>query len=74
MRLWAFLWQNTKLGGYSMGAKILVLAGALGALVIPVLAHHSFGSEYDEKKPLKFENVTVTKLEWTIRTRASTST
>ena len=48
-----------------MGAKVLVLAAALGALVIPVLAHHSFGSEYDEKKPLKFENVTVTKLEWT---------
>jgi len=48
-----------------MGAKVLVLAAALGALVIPVLAHHSFGSEYDEKKPLKFENVVVTKLEWT---------
>src|SRR5579864_3266208 len=48
-----------------MGAKVLVLAAALGTLVIPVLAHHSFGSEYDEKKPLKFENVVVTKLEWT---------
>jgi hypothetical protein len=52
-------------GGYSMGAKVLVLAAALGSLVIPVLAHHSFGSEYDEKKPLKFDNVVVTKVEWT---------
>src|SRR4029078_2625837 len=52
-------------GGYPMGAKVFVLAAALGVLVIPVGAHHSFGSEYDEKKPLKFENVTVTKLEWT---------
>ena len=34
-------------------------------MVVPMLAHHSFGAEYDEKKPLKFENVTVTKLEWT---------
>ena len=49
-----------------MRAKVLVLATALGVVMtVPVLAHHSFGSEYDEKKPLKFENVTVTKLEWT---------
>jgi hypothetical protein len=34
-------------------------------MTVPMLAHHSFGSEYDDKKPLKFENVTVTKLEWT---------
>ena len=49
-----------------MGAKVLILAASLGVLMtVPMLAHHSFGSEYDEKKPLKFENVTVTKLEWT---------
>jgi hypothetical protein len=49
-----------------MAAKALILAASLGALMtVPMLAHHSFGSEYDEKKPLKFENVTVTKLEWT---------
>src|ERR1700730_18933107 len=48
-----------------MAAKALILAASLGALMtVPILAHHSFGSEYDEKKPLKFENVTVTKLEW----------
>jgi hypothetical protein len=45
-----------------MGAKVLVLAASLGVLMtVPMLAHHSFGSEYDEKKPLKFENVIVTK-------------
>ncbi len=49
-----------------MAAKVLILAASLGAfMTVPMLAHHSFGSEYDEKKPLKFENVTVTKLEWT---------
>jgi len=48
-----------------MGAKVLVLAAALSALVIPVVAHHSFASEYDANKPLKFENVVVTKVEWT---------
>jgi len=49
-----------------MGAKVLLLAASLGTLMtIPMLAHHSFGSEYDDKKPIKFENVTVTKLEWT---------
>lgn len=48
-----------------MGAKVLVLAAALGASVVPVVAHHSFGSEYDDKKPVKFENVVVTKVEWT---------
>lgn len=48
-----------------MGAKVLVLAAALGAAVVPVVAHHSFASEYDDKKPLKFENVVVTKVEWT---------
>jgi hypothetical protein len=49
-----------------MAAKALILAASLGAVMtVPMLAHHSFGSEYDDKKPLKFENVTVTKLEWT---------
>jgi hypothetical protein len=39
-----------------------LLAGlALGAL--PLLAHHSFASEYDDTKPVKFSGV-VTKVEW----------
>ena len=33
-----------------MAAKVLILAASLGALMtVPTLAHHSFGSEYDEK-------------------------
>jgi Family of unknown function (DUF6152) len=49
-----------------MGAKVFILAASLGALVtVPMLAHHSFGSEYDSSKPVKFENVVVTKVEWT---------
>ncbi|MCU1337661.1 MAG: hypothetical protein JWO19_3242 [Bryobacterales bacterium] len=49
-----------------MGAKVFVLAASLGVLAtIPMMAHHSFASEYDDKKPLKFENVVVTKVEWT---------
>lgn len=49
-----------------MGAKAFILAASLGAVMsVPMLAHHSFGSEYDSKKPIKFENVVVTKVEWT---------
>ena len=48
-----------------MGAKVLLTASLSVLMTVPMLAHHSFGSEYDDKKPPKFENVTVTKLEWT---------
>ena len=49
-----------------MGAKVLILTASLGVfMTVPMRAHHSFGSEYDSKKPLKFENVVVTKIEWT---------
>jgi hypothetical protein len=49
-----------------MAAKVLILAASLGALMtVPMLAHHSFGAEYDAKKPLKFEDAVVTKIEWT---------
>lgn len=40
---------------------LLVFGLALSAL--PVLAHHSFGAEYDDTKPVKFSGV-VTKVEW----------
>jgi hypothetical protein len=49
-----------------MSAKALILAASLGVLMtVPMLAHHSFGSEYDSKKPLKFDDAVVTKVEWT---------
>lgn len=39
----------------------LLVGLALGAL--PLAAHHSFASEYDDTKPVKFAGV-VTKVEW----------
>ena len=41
----------------------LVLAAVLVAAALPVLAHHSFAAEYDEKKPVTLKGV-VTKVEW----------
>lgn len=48
-----------------MRAKLAVIAG-LAVLVpaVPVLAHHSFGAEYDANKPVKLTGK-VTKFEWT---------
>jgi len=42
----------------------LVCGVAIGCLAEAVVAHHSFGVEYDIKKPVKVSG-TVTKLEWT---------
>jgi len=40
---------------------------ALGAMVVasiaPMRAHHAFAAEFDEKKPVKFLDATVTKVE-----------
>ena len=49
-----------------MRAKVsLLLAGfSLFVAALPVLAHHSFGAEYDSGKPLTLTG-TVTKMEWT---------
>src|SRR5213593_4775014 len=44
-----------------------ILSGAIFALVVataPLLAHHSFASEFDGKKPVKVQGV-VRKVEWT---------
>jgi hypothetical protein len=41
------------------------LVAALGLLLaIPLLAHHSFGAEYDADKPITLTG-TITKIEWT---------
>jgi hypothetical protein len=45
----------------TLGFALLVVGLALSAL--PLLAHHSFASEYDDTKPVKFNGV-VTKVEW----------
>jgi hypothetical protein len=43
---------------------VLVVAGmALVAAAVPAWAHHAFASEFDAKKPVKFQG-TVTKMEW----------
>ncbi len=49
-----------------MKAKFALVAGvaALFTVSLPVLAHHSFAAEYDEKKPVTLKG-TVSKVEWT---------
>jgi hypothetical protein len=49
-----------------MRSKITFLFAGVGLLAaaVPVLAHHSFAAEYDEKKPVSLKG-TVTKVEWT---------
>jgi uncharacterized protein DUF6152 len=44
--------------------RILLALGAIvAASVVPVRAHHAFAAEFDEKKPVKFADATVTKVE-----------
>jgi hypothetical protein len=42
---------------------ILILSAMVVASITPVLAHHAFAAEFDEKKPVKFLDATVTKVE-----------
>lgn len=52
--------------GLNMKAKFALLAAGAGLLVtaLPVLAHHSFAAEYDDKKPVSIKGM-VSKVEWT---------
>lgn len=43
-----------------LGAAVAVAVIALSPL--PMLAHHAFAAEFDEKKPVKFLDATVTKV------------
>ena len=49
------------------GSKLLVGALALAAIAgvlspLPLRAHHAFAAEFDEKKPVKFADATVTRV------------
>jgi hypothetical protein len=48
-----------------MRTKLGVLVAGLGLLflALPALAHHSFGAEYDAKRPVTLHGV-VTRVEW----------
>jgi len=50
-----------------MRTLLFFAAGGIGALltlaVVPVTAHHAFGSEFDANRPVKFRG-TVTKMDW----------
>ena|SRR5688572_11831851 len=43
---------------------VLLAALVLGIFASPLMAHHSFGAEYDANKPIVLTGV-VTKIEWT---------
>jgi hypothetical protein len=49
-----------------MGVRVSLFLAGLGLFLaaLPVLAHHSFGAEYDAGKPVTLTG-TVTKVEWT---------
>ena len=48
-----------------MRAKLSVVVVGMGLLLaaVPVVAHHSFATEYDAQKPVKFQG-TVTQMVW----------
>jgi len=42
---------------------MLAVGAVIVASIAPVQAHHAFAAEFDEKKPVKFADATVTKVE-----------
>ena len=49
----------------ALGGTLVAGAGLCVALVqVPVSAHHAFAAEFDANQPVRFENATVTRMEW----------
>lgn len=49
----------------ALGGTLVAGAGLCIALVqAPVSAHHAFAAEFDANQPVRFENATVTRMEW----------
>lgn len=44
-------------------AIVAVVVGALAAVAVPVMAHHSFGAEFDSEQTFEYSGI-VTKIEW----------
>lgn len=46
-----------------MKKSMMIVAGALAAIAVPAVAHHSFSAEFDQNKTVKLEG-TVVQMEW----------